>query len=126
MNAILGQIGVALGLVSAVCGVAVIAAGLAGHRPKWLAAAPRAAWGVLAGAVLATAAMEHALITHDFSLAYVADNNARVTPLLYSITGLWAALQGSILLWALVLAGYVTVIARRFRRRATDPLVAWA
>ena len=51
--------------------------------------------------------MEHALITHDFSLAYVADNNARVTPLLYSITGMWAALQGSILLWALVLAGYL-------------------
>ena len=94
MNAILGQIGVALGLVSAVCGAGVIAAGLLKDRPRWLAAAPKAAWGVLAGALLATAAMEHALITHDFSLAYVADNNARVTPLLYSITGMWAALQG--------------------------------
>ena len=126
MNAVLGQIGVALGLVSAVCGVGLIGAGLLKHRPSWLAVAPRAAWGVLAGALLATAAMEHALITHDFTLAYVADNNARVTPLLYSITGMWAALQGSILLWALVLAGYVAVIARRFRHRATDPLVAWA
>jgi cytochrome c-type biogenesis protein CcmF len=126
VNAILGQIGVALGLVSAVCGVGVLGAGLAKHRPGWLAAGPRAAWGVLAGALLATAAMEHALISHDFSLAYVADNNARVTPLIYSITGLWAALQGSILLWALVLAGYIAVIARRFRSRAADPLVAWA
>jgi cytochrome c-type biogenesis protein CcmF len=126
VNAVLGQIGVALGLVSAVCGVVVIGAGLAKGRLRWLSAAPRAAWGVLAGALLATAAMEHALITHDFALAYVADNNARVTPLLYSITGMWAALQGSILLWALVLAGYISVIARRFRSRATDPLVAWA
>jgi cytochrome c-type biogenesis protein CcmF len=126
VNAVLGQIGVALGLVSAVCGVVVIGMGLAKGRPGWLSAAPRAAWGVLAGALLATAAMQHALITHDFTLAYVADNNARVTPLLYSITGMWAALQGSILLWALVLAGYISVIAHRFRSRASDPLVAWA
>ncbi|HKH88779.1 MAG TPA: heme lyase CcmF/NrfE family subunit [Acidimicrobiales bacterium] len=126
MNAIAGQIGVALGLVSAICGVGVLIAGIVGHRPQWLRAGPRAAWGLLAGALLATAAMEHALITHDFSLAYVADNNARATPLLYSITGMWAALQGSILLWALVLSGYVAVMARRFRNRASDPLVAWA
>jgi cytochrome c-type biogenesis protein CcmF len=126
VNAVLGQIGVALGLVSAICGVGVLAVGIAQHRPVWLKAAPLAAWGVLAGALLATAAMEHALITHDFSLAYVFNNNARVTPLLYSITGMWAALQGSILLWALVLAGYIAVMARRFRGRATDPLVAWA
>ncbi len=126
MNAILGQVGVALGLVSAVCGVMVVAVGIFTRRPTWLATAPRAAWGVLGGAVLATAAMEHALLSHDFSLAYVADNNARVTPVLYSITGMWSALQGSILLWALVLAGYIAVVARRFRSRATDPLVAWA
>ena len=126
MNAIIGQIGVALGLVSAICGVGVLAAGIAKHRASWLKAAPQAAWGVLAGALVATAAMEHALVTHDFSLAYVFNNNARVTPLLYSITGMWAALQGSILLWALVLSGYVAVMARRFRGRATDPLVAWA
>jgi cytochrome c-type biogenesis protein CcmF len=126
MNAIVGQIGVALGLVSAICGVGALATGIATHRSSWLKAAPRAAWGVLAGALLATAAMEHALITHDFSLAYVFNNNARVTPLLYSITGMWAALQGSILLWALVLAGYIAVMARRFRDRASDPLVAWA
>ena len=43
--------------------------------------------------------MEWALISHDFSIRYVAENNARGTPLLYTITGLWAALEGSILLW---------------------------
>ena len=54
MNAVLGQIGVALGLVSAVCGVGLIGAASLRHRPRWLVAAPRAAWGVLAGALLAT------------------------------------------------------------------------
>ena len=39
---------------------------------------------------------------------------------------MWAALEGSILLWALVLAGYLAVVAHHFRDRATDPLVGWA
>src|SRR5207302_1132428 len=83
-------------------------------------------WLVLAAAVLAALAMERALVTHDFSLRYVARNNSRSTPLLFSITGMWSALEGSILLWTLVLAGYLAAMARHFRRRAADPLVGWA
>ena len=60
---------------------------------------------MLIGAVLATGAMEHALVTHDFTLIFVAENNSTATPLLYSITGLWSALAGSILLWGLTLIG---------------------
>jgi len=126
MNATLGQVGVALGLVSAVLGALALLGGLVLRREAWLRAAPKAVAGVVGGALLATGAMEHALLTHDFSLAYVADNNSRQTPLLYSITGMWAALQGSILLWALVLSGYLALVARRFRHRVTDRLVAVA
>ena len=81
---------------------------------------------VVVAAVLAVGAMEWALLTHDFSLQYVAENNARSTPLLFTITGLWAALEGSILLWVLILGGYLGVTAYQFRHRAADPLVAWA
>ncbi len=81
---------------------------------------------LLAGAVLATAAMEHALVTHDFTLAFVADNNSRATPIIYSVTGLWSALAGSILLWGLALAVYTTAVVVRFRHRAADPVVGWA
>ena len=56
----------------------------------------------------------------------MADNNSRATPLLYSITGLWSALAGSILLWGVVLGGYATAMVWRFRRRAGEDLVAWA
>src|SRR5207253_2954355 len=49
--------------------------------------------------VIAALSMMFALATHDFSILYVAENNARETPLFYSIIGLWAALEGSILLW---------------------------
>ena len=126
MNGALGHAGVLLALLGALAGVATLAVGLAGHRPAQLARAPIYAYLVFAGMVLATIAMEHALLTHDFSLAYVADNNSRETPLLFTITGMWAALQGSILLWSLILSGYLAFTAHRFRRRTNDPVVAWA
>jgi cytochrome c-type biogenesis protein CcmF len=126
MNAALGRTGVILGLLAALVGVATAVIGIARDRPSTLRRAGTYAYLVLAGALIATIGMERALITHDFSLAYVAQNNSRETPLLYSITGMWSALEGSILLWALILAGYLAAMAYRFRRRAGDKLVGWA
>ena len=81
---------------------------------------------MLAGALLAVIAMEHALVTHDFTLVFVAQNNSTVTPLLYSITGMWSALAGSILLWGFVLAVISTLFVLRYRRQAADPVIRWA
>ncbi|EQD61956.1 cytochrome c-type biogenesis protein CcmF, partial [mine drainage metagenome] len=77
------------------------------------------------GAV-ASADLIHAFLVHDFALSYVADNNARQTPLLYDISGMWSALQGSILLWGLILAGYVAFFSWRLRRFGDDARSAWA
>ena len=126
MNGALGHTGVLLGLVAALVGIAVIAVGLARGRASTMRSGQFYAPLILLGGVIAVGAMEHALITHDFSLTFVADNNSTYTPLLYTITGLWSALAGSILLWAVILAGYATAMVWRFRRRATEPLVAWA
>jgi cytochrome c-type biogenesis protein CcmF len=126
VNAALGHSGVLLALVSAVVGVAVLGTGLLRRRPSLVRAGRIYAMLVLVGALVATAAMEHGLVTHDFSLAYVAANNSRATPLLYTITGMWSALAGSILLWGLVLAGYIATVVWRFRHRAEDALVGWA
>src|SRR5215212_4230992 len=126
MSAVLGTAAVALGLAAALLGMATLALGLRRHNPGMLRTGQRYVWLVLAGAVLATVAMQYALLSHDFSLKYVADNHSRSTPLLYTVTTMWSALEGSILLWALVLAGYIAVMARHFRNRATDPIVAWA
>ncbi|MGH9097995.1 MAG: cytochrome c biogenesis protein CcsA, partial [Acidimicrobiales bacterium] len=126
MNAAFGNTGVLLGFTAAVVGVVVLAVGLVKGRESTVRTGQIYAPVVLLGAVIATVAMEHALITHDFSLAFVAENNSRETPLMYSICGLWSALSGSILLWGLILGGYATAMVWRFRRRAAEPLVAWA
>lgn len=126
MNAALGHIGVLIGLAGALVGIFVLGVGLAKGRTSWLHSGRYYAPVVLLGGVVATFAMQRALITHDFSLVYVADNNAAGTPLLYSITGMWSALDGSILLWGLILGGYATAMVWRFRTRADDTLMAWA
>ncbi len=77
----------------------------------------------IAGAI---GVMEFALITHNFSLAYVAENNATFTPLLYSITGLWSALEGSLMLWVLLQTGITLGVLIYYRRDKSEPVVGWA
>jgi cytochrome c-type biogenesis protein CcmF len=76
----------------------------------------RARWSALITfllLVLAALAMIGALVTHDFSIAYVARNNALETPLFFTVISLWAALEGSILLWTAILAGATAYVAWR-------------
>src|ERR1700728_4900847 len=97
-----------------------------GHRPDPRLDGRLLAPVLLVGMVLAVAAMQHALVPNDFSIAFVADNNSRATPLLYSITGLWSALAGSILLWGLALAVFTAIFCWRYRAQAADPVIRWA
>src|SRR3546814_17757804 len=78
------------------------------------------------GAVFAVIAMERALIMRDFSVAFVFDNGSSRTTPLFNIATMWSALEGSILLWALILSGYTVHVAHTFRRRLADPVVGWA
>jgi cytochrome c-type biogenesis protein CcmF len=126
MSAALGTAGVWLGLLGAAIGAATLGMGLRRRDPALLEAGRKYTWVIVAGAVLGVVAMETALLRHDFTLKYVAENGSRQTPLLFTITGMWSALEGSILLWALVLSGYLAVMVRHFRTRASDPLVGWA
>src|SRR3954452_8853108 len=126
MSATLGPCGVWLGLFGAVVGVVTLGLGLHRRDARLLEAGRKYTWVIVTGAVLGVVAMETALITHDFSLKYVEENGSRQTPLLLTITAIWSALEGSLLLWALMLSGYLAVMVRHFRRRAGDPLVGWA
>jgi cytochrome c-type biogenesis protein CcmF len=53
---------------------------------------------------LAFAALVQAYVTSDFSIANVVRNSHTAKPLLYKITGAWGNHEGSMLLWALILA----------------------
>ena len=126
MNAAVGTLGVVLGLVASIGGVATLGFGLVRRRFELLLVGRTYAWLTLLCAGISFAAMERALITRDFSVRYVAENGSSTTPALYNFATLWAALEGSILLWVLVLSGFTALVAWRFRSRLNDPLVGWA
>jgi cytochrome c-type biogenesis protein CcmF len=113
----LGHLCILLGFVMAVAGAGL--SFLAGYsrNPSLARWAERAAFTVFALVASAVALMLTALVTHDFAVKYIADIGSRTTPLYYTIISLWAALEGSILFWALLLSGYTTVFLLLYRDR---------
>jgi cytochrome c-type biogenesis protein CcmF len=69
--------------------------------------------------------MVQALVVRDFSLTYVAQVGSHATPLFFTIISLWAALEGSLLFWGLVLAS-LTALAVYLHRDHEGPLVPYA
>jgi cytochrome c-type biogenesis protein CcmF len=126
VNIALGQSGILLALLGAMGGAVTLVLGVTRGRPSLLRAGDGYIWLVVAGAVVATFAMQRALVTHDFTLSYVDNNDSTFTPLVYRVTAMWSALAGSILLWALILSGYLAAMWLRLRRRRDEPLVLWA
>ncbi|MEP6549653.1 MAG: cytochrome c biogenesis protein CcsA, partial [Gemmatimonadales bacterium] len=66
---------------------------------------------------VAAGLMVYALVTHDFSVSYVAQVGSRSTPLLFTVISLWGALEGSILFWAWVLSLYAAAVVLIHNRR---------
>ncbi len=126
MNATLGTGFVALGLVASTMGVLSISYGLLTRNHRLVALSRTFVIMLAVAAVGQFAVMERALITRDFTVAFVAEHGSHRTPALFNVATLWSALEGSILLWVLILVGYVVAVARRFRDRLADPMVAWA
>ena len=111
MTAYLGIAAVAVAAVSAIA-MAVIGVQVFRQNGTGITRLRLPVWGLLGGAVVAMLALEIALIGDDFSLRYVAENHNRDAPLLFTIAAAWAALEGSIVLWGLVLAGYAFWVHR--------------
>ncbi|MBA2608205.1 MAG: heme lyase CcmF/NrfE family subunit, partial [Actinobacteria bacterium] len=98
MTSVLGNSAALLGFLASTGGLLFLVVGLVRKRTDLVRASWTWVWGVVAAAVIGFGAMEVALLRHDFSLQYVADNGSRSTPLLYTIASAWSALEGSILL----------------------------
>jgi cytochrome c-type biogenesis protein CcmF len=78
---------------------------------RWIAMAVPAALGQLLFVGISYACLTWAFLVHDFSVLYVAQNSNSELPLIYRISGVWGAHEGSLLLWALVLALWTGAVA---------------
>jgi cytochrome c-type biogenesis protein CcmF len=107
MLPILGRTLILLALLAASAGA--VTGFVTGARPSsagwtWTR---RLAYAFAAFMVLANLTMEYALLSHDFSVSYVAHVGSRSVPTWVSIVSLWSSLEGSIIFWGLVMGAYV-------------------
>lgn len=93
------------------------------YRLPWIKVARPAALMQFVLVLLSYACLTSAFINHDFSLAYVAQNSNSNLPLIYLISGVWGAHEGSLLLWALILAVWSGGVAV-FSKSVPDRMVA--
>lgn len=118
------------GKISLIC--ALIFACLQGVLPLWgyyrnnpytLACARPSALGQFAFITSAYVLLTIAFATSDFSIAYVAANSHPLLPLMYRLTAVWGAHEGSILLWILILNIWTLAFSFFSPRNKLQPLV---
>ncbi len=116
MTAFIGSLAI---LVAVGSSIALIAQGFRGMQQASRSTARHLKGpvvGIVGGSVVAMAALEFAILRDDFSIEYVANHSASSTPFIFKVASAWAALEGSILLWGLVLAVFIYTVYRGMRR----------
>lgn len=90
---------------------------------QWMGLAQPAAWGQFAMLAFSFACLTWAFMVDDFSVAYVANNSNSALPWYYKFSAVWGAHEGSLLLWALILAGWTFAVAI-FSRQLPEVMLA--
>src|SRR5262249_15181921 len=89
MNSTLGTLLVLGGLLAAAFGAVVGIEGGLRHRPGAIRLVLASVTAFLVCMLGANLVMVRALVTHDFSVHYVAQVGSRATPLVYTVVSLW-------------------------------------
>ncbi|MCR1827443.1 heme lyase CcmF/NrfE family subunit [Pseudomonas oleovorans] len=90
---------------------------------QWMSLAQPAAWGQFAFLLFSFICLTYAFMVDDFSVAYVANNSNTALPWYYKFSAVWGAHEGSLLLWALILAGWTFAVAI-FSRHLPEEMLA--
>ena len=119
----IGLFALILALLVAILQGVVPIIGAARNNHSWISIARPAAFTQLLFVAISYGCLTAAFLSHDFSVAYVAQNSNSQLPLIYLISGVWGAHEGSLLLWALTLAVWTGAVAW-FSRSVPDRMVA--
>jgi cytochrome c-type biogenesis protein CcmF len=111
----LGSFALLAAFIVALFGIAATALSLRRHDDALRAAGERSVHCFAAFIILAAGALVIALLGRQFHVRFVAEVTDRDLPLLYTLTAFWGGHAGSLLLWALILAGYALAAQRAVR-----------
>jgi cytochrome c-type biogenesis protein CcmF len=100
-----------------------VAAGIAGNARKsgrLVNSSVYGLYGFAALVVLASVMLIYGMVTHDYTIKYVYEVSDTTMETWYKVTAFWGGLDGSLLLWVLVLALFSTVAIAVNHRRHRD------
>ena len=116
MTVELGHVALIIALCMAVCQTLVPMAGSFKGYQSWMRLGQTMAFGQFVFLALSFACLAMAFLNDDFSVAYVANNSNTLLPDRFKLSAVWGAHEGSLLLWALILAGWTAAVALFSRR----------
>ncbi|HEX5970426.1 MAG TPA: heme lyase CcmF/NrfE family subunit [Gemmatimonadaceae bacterium] len=122
---LVGELSLWVALLMAAWTVVTSYAGGAMGREDLVASGRRGLYATAAMIILASIGLWTALLTHDFSLRYVASNTSANMPKVYVFAAFWGGQAGSMLFWALILSVYSAIAVWSVRDRARH-LAPWA
>src|SRR3954451_17054769 len=103
-------------LLSAVYAAGASLYGALAGRPRFVASGRRAIYCMAGLLIGATTILQAAFIRSDFSYALVTEASSTDTPTFYKVTAMWSTQDGSLLLWALLLSVFSSVVLYLTRR----------
>jgi cytochrome c-type biogenesis protein CcmF len=109
-----------IALAIAVYGVVASIHGARSGRREWVASGRRAVYALAGTLVVAFAILEAAFLRSDFSFQVVSTHSSTTTPAFYRATAVWSSQEGSLLLWAMLLAVWSSLVLHFTRRRLRD------
>ena len=111
MTAEFGHVALIVALcLSVVQAIVPMVGSFAGYR-TWMRLGHSLALGQLVFVAISFVCLTMAFLQDDFSLQYVANNSNTLLPTQFKISAVWGAHEGSLLLWALILALWSAAVA---------------
>ena len=120
----LGRLAVCLALLCALVSVIVSVRGALTRRGDLVRTGEHAAYAVFGLVALAVVILLRALLSHDFSLEYVAAYSSSTLPTNYVFAALWGGQKGSLLFWSFMLSLFATIVQLQNRERNRE-LMPW-
>ena len=122
---LVGELSLWVALLMAAWSAVTSFAGGSMGRDDLVSSGRRGLYATTAMIILASIGLWTGLLTHDFSLKYVASNTSANMPKVYVFSAFWGGQAGSMLFWALILSCYSSIAIWSVRDKGRE-LAPWA
>ena len=107
----IGHFALIIGLFIALAQGVISIAGATRGDVSWMGFAKPAAQAQFAFIAVAFACLAYAFLNDDFSVTYVAGHSNSTMPIQYKFASIWGGHEGSLLLWVLMLSGWMLAVS---------------